>query len=86
MEVQWILKGHPLTVLGEGPLPHLGLVQEAEDVDLRRQPTDLAATSPTNGFSSQPYEEDTAPGPPVEHRITMVQTGASSWRIFADRR
>jgi hypothetical protein len=86
VEVQWILKGRPLTVVGEAPSPHLGLVPEAEDIDLRRQLTDLAATSPTNAFSPQPYEEHTAPAPPVEHRITMVQTSASSWRIFADRR
>ena len=85
MEVQWILKGRPLTVVGEAASPHLGLVPDAEDIDLRRQLTDLAATSPTNPFSPQPYEEDTAPGSP-EHRITMVQTGASSWRIFADCR
>lgn len=86
MEVQWILKGRPLTVVGEAASPHLGLVPDAEDIDLRRQLTDLAATWPPNAFSPQPYEEDTAPASPVEHRITMVQTGASSWRIFADRR
>lgn len=86
MEVQWILKGRPPTVAGGGPPPHLPLVPEAEDVDLRKQLSDLADTPPANAFSPQSYGEDAAPGPPVEHRITMFRTGASSWRIFADRR
>jgi hypothetical protein len=87
VEVQWILGGHPLTLVGHDPSPHLGSAPDAEDLDLRRQLTDLGRTPPPNGYSLQTHhEEKPPPGPPVEHRITMVQTGPNSWRIFADRR
>ena len=86
MEVQWIRRGHPLTLVGHDLSPHLGLVPHAEDSDLRRQLTDLDLNLPANGYSLQPYEENPPGGPPVEHRITMVQTGPNSWRIRADRR
>jgi hypothetical protein len=86
VEVQWFLRGHPLTLVGHDPSPHLGLVPGPEDIDLRRQLTDLGRTPPPNGYSLQTDEEKPPPDPPVEHWITMVQTGPNSWRIFADRR
>jgi hypothetical protein len=86
MEVQWILGGHPLTVVGYHPSPHLTTIPQAEDADLRRQLADLAGRPPTDEYPPQLREEEAQPAVATEHRISMVQTGPSSWRIFADRR
>jgi len=52
MEVQWIRRGHPLTLVGHDLSPHLGLVPHAEDSDLRRQLTDLDLNLPANGVEN----------------------------------
>lgn len=84
MDVQRIPQGRPITLVGEDPPSRVDAMRCAADDDMRYLLTQML-TDAVDRVLGVPRQAPDAVDPPGEC-ISLVQTGASSWRIFADRR
>ena len=85
MDVEWILEGDPVPPVGDYLRLRIAALGSADDEDMREPVLQLLidASDQVFGFSARApgsLESSTGRG------LSLVQTGASSWRIVADRR
>ena len=85
MDVEWILEGDPVPPVGDDLRLRIAALGSADDEDMRELVLQLLidASDQVFGFSARaPSALESSMG----RGISLVQTGASSWRILADRR